>query len=152
MKAKDKPSTAMDYLGSHGKIAALMQTARELSAIQKDCARILPAFFSGCQVMRLENGTLHIGVPNQAIATRLRQQIPVLKNRLGAKDWPVNAIQLKILLPHHQPAAAPAPHKNDLPVTAYASFLELYEKLESDGDKSPLSSSLRQLLLRHHPA
>ena len=142
----------MDYLGSHGKIASLMQTAQELSAIQKDCARILPAFFYGCQVMRLENGTLHIGVPNQAIAARLRQQIPVLKNGLGAKNWPVSAIRLKILLPHHPPAAPQSFRKNDMPETAYSSFLELYGKLEADGDRSPLHQSLRQLLERHRPA
>ena len=152
MKTKNQPSTAMDYLDSHGKIAALMQTAKELSAIQKDCAHILPAFFSGCQVMRLENGTLHIGVPNQAVAARLRQQIPALKNRLGTKGWPVNTIRLKILLPHHLPVAAQVFHKDDLPEAAYTSFQELYEKLESDGDNSPLFLSLRQLLLRHRPA
>ncbi len=149
MKTKDQPSTAMDYLGSHGKIAALMQTAQELSAIQKDCAHLLPAFFAGCQVMRLEEGILHIGVPNQAVAARLRQQIPALQNRLGAKGWPVSVIRLKILLPRHRSAAVQTPYKNDLPETAYISFLELYEKLESDGDDSPLSQSLKQLLMRH---
>ncbi len=145
MKIKDSFPTALDYLGTHEKVASLMQVAHQLVEIQSDCARILPAYFAGCHVLKLENGTLLIGVPNQATAARLRQKIPLLQHSLGLKGWPVHAIRLKIRFSQNPLMDKPA-QKKKLSSKAYESFMELHEKLEKNHANAGLTDALHQLI------
>ena len=145
MNTKDAFPTALEYLDSHEKVANLMHVARQLMDIQSDCNCILPAWFSNCHILKLENGTLLVGVPNQAIAARLRQKIPFLQNRLGLKGWPVNTIRLKVQLLQKSFMEKSAAQKCLSP-TAYKSFSELYRRFEQNDSGSPLTKALLQLI------
>lgn len=83
MKINKLFSTATEYLDSHENMSGLLQVAQRLSEIQKACQSILPRHFSACSVFKLESGKMIIGVPNQSIAARIRQQIPYLQAELG---------------------------------------------------------------------
>lgn len=74
MKINKLFSTATEYLDSHENMSGLLQVAQRLSEIQKACQSILPRHFSACSVFKLESGKMIIGVPNQSIAARIRQQ------------------------------------------------------------------------------
>ncbi len=145
MKTKDGFPTVADYLGSHEKLAGLMDTVQKLSVLQTDCSDILSSCFIGCRVLKLEEGTLLVGVPNQASAARLRQKMPLLKNRLGARGWPVNAIRLKIRFPDPPPAPE-AVGKKHLSPTAFASIVTLCENLEKTDSDTGLMNALHQLI------
>lgn len=151
MKTKDTFPTAIDYLGAHEKVANLIHAAHQLTKIQNECSGILPAYFSGCSVMKMENGTLFIGVPNQATAARLRQKLPLLQNSLGRKGWPVQSIRLKIRFPQNPFTDKPADGKRLSP-KAYESFMELHEKLEKDHTSTYLTEALSQLISNYRPA
>ena len=145
MKTKDPFPTAFEYLGTHEKVANLMHVAHQLMEIQNDCLRILPAYFADCNVLKLENGTLFISLPNQAAAARLRQKIPLLQNGLSLKGWPVLSIRLKIRFSQNPFADKPAQRKKLSP-KAYESFMELHEKLEKNRTNTHLSEALHQLI------
>lgn len=98
MKITNVFPTATEYLDSHENMSGLLQAARRLSEIEKTCQSILPRHFSACSVLKLENGTMIIGVPNQSIAARIRQQIPYLQAELNRTGWPVESIRLKVQL------------------------------------------------------
>lgn len=145
MNTREAFPTALEYLDSHEKVADLMHMAKQLMEIENDCNRLLPAWFSNCHILKLENGTLLIGVPNQAVTARLRQKSPFLQEKLGQKGWPVNTIRLKIRFSPNPVTQKPAARKS-LPQQAYESFSELYKQFERNETHSPLTRALHQLV------
>lgn len=123
-----------------------MYKAKQLMEIGKDCNRILPAWFSNCHILKLENETLYIGVPNQAVAARIRQKIPFLQNKLEQKGWSVRTIRLKVRFLPPLPEEKPA-RKKQLSQKAYEAFSELYKQLKQNETSSPLTKAVHQLLL-----
>ena len=148
MKINNVFPTATEYLDSHENMSGLLQVARRLSEIQKTCQLILPRHFSGCSVLKLENGNMLIGVPNQSIAARIRQQIPYLQAELGRKGWPVDSIRLKVQLAQKHFAEKSAARKN-LSHKAYESRLNLYSSLEKTKQNDKLTSALSELIKNH---
>ena len=145
MNTKEAFPTALEYLDSHEKVVTLMHTAKQLMEIENACNRILPVWFSNCHILKLENGTLLVGVPNQAVAARIRQKIPFLQNRLGLKGWPVHTVRLKVSFLQNLYREKPVGKKNLSP-KAYESFSKLYEQFEQNDTYSPLTRALHQLI------
>lgn len=144
MKINKLFSTATEYLDSHENMSGLLQVAQRLSEIQKACQSILPRHFSACSVFKLESGKMIIGVPNQSIAARIRQQIPYLQAELGKAGWPVDSIRLKVQLAQKRFSEIPITKKTLSP-KAYESLVDLYSSLEKTKQNDRLTSALSEL-------
>ena len=148
MKINTLFPTATEYLDSHENMSGLLQTARRLSEIQQACQSILPRHFSACSVLKLENGQMIIGVPNQSIAARIRQQIPYLQTELCRTGWPVDSIRLKVQLAQKRFAEKPAARKTLSPL-AFESLVDLYSSREKTKQNNRLTSALSELIRAH---
>ncbi len=148
MKITNVFPTATEYLDSHENMSGLLQAARRLSEIEKTCQSILPRHFSACSVLKLENGTMIIGVPNQSIAARIRQQIPYLQAELNRTGWPVESIRLKVQLAQKRFSEKPAARKT-LSNQAYESLVDLYSSLDKTKQNNRLVSALGELIKSH---
>ncbi len=139
---------AMDFLQATDKLSALLPTASRLAQLQQACERLQPQVFASSKVVHLDNGLLQIAVPNAALATRLRQQLPRLAASLREKGWPVEDIRLKVQVMPERLPAPPAPKKRELPNAALASFAALETSLDTDPRNEGLREALRSLLAR----
>ncbi len=138
----------MDFLQAHDRLGALLPTASRLAQLQTVCEILQPQAFAACRVVNVSNGQLQVAVPNAALATRLRQQLPRLLSGLRDKGWPVEEIRLKVQVMPERLPAPPAPKKRDLPRTALQSFAALETSLDTDPRNEGLRSALRALLQR----
>lgn len=148
MKIKKFFSSAAEYLDSHDNMSGMLQVARRLSEIQDACESILPRYFSVCSVLKLENGKLTIGVPNQSIAARIRQQMPYFQAELCRKGWLVDSIRLKVQLSQKRFAEIPAERKSLSP-KAYDSLVELHSRLDKTKQNDRLTTVLSELIKSH---
>lgn len=148
MKPVNVFPTATEYLDSHENMSGLLQVAQRLSEIQKACQSVLSRHFSGCSVLKLENGKLLIAVPNQSIAARLRQQMPHLQAELCRRGWPVDSIRLKVQLSQKHLFEPPAAKKTLSP-KAYESLVDLYSRLDRTKQNDRLTSALGELIRTH---
>lgn len=147
-EARADAREAMDFLQATEKLGALLPTASRLAQLQQACARLQPQVFAACHIVNLDQGLLQIAVPNAALATRLRQQLPRLATGLRENGWPVEDIRLKVQVMPERLPAPPAPKKRELPLSALASFSELENRLDGDPRNESLRGALRQLLAR----
>ena len=147
-EARADAREAMDFLQSAEKLGALLPTASRLAQLQQACARLQPQAFAACHVVTLDHGQLHIAVPNAALATRLRQQLPRLVAGLRDSGWSVDDIRLKVQVMPERLPVPPAPAKRPLPASALNSFADLESSLDSDPRNEALRDALRQLLAR----
>ena len=139
---------AMDFLQSHDRVGSLLPTAARLAQLQQACERLQPGVFANCRVVQLNNGQLQIAVPNAALATRLRQQLPKLMTALREQGWPVEDIRLKVqVMPAQLPEPPRAP-KRPLSHAALASFAALEKSLDAEPRNQSLRDALRALLQR----
>ncbi len=134
----------LEYLRSDDKLGALLPTAQQVATLQADCEQQLPTLFSSCRVLQLRENTLHIGAPNAALATRLRQVLPKLQQGLRENGWDIEQIRLKVQLMPSQPASPPPPEPRVLPNGAIASFASLASEIA----ESPLRDAVQNLLKR----
>lgn len=141
----DSAAGAMNFLGAHNKMASLMPTVTRLIALQKDCATTLPAMFHNCHVLNLEMGNLTFAVPNAALASKLKQQLPKLQGELLALGWQVNAIRLKVQVPIPIPPA-PVITQRQLSNQAITSFSTLLRDLGDGGQNADLKAAILALL------
>lgn len=148
MKINKVFPTATEYLDLHENMSGMLQVARRLTEIEATCQSILPRHFSACSVLKLENGKLMIGVPNQSIAARIRQQIPYLQTELGRAGWPVDSIRLRVQLVQKRFSEIPAASKTLSP-RAYESLVDLYTKLDKTKQNDNLTSALGELIKTH---
>ena len=147
-EARTDAREAMDFLQSTEKLSGLLPTASRLAQLQQACERLQPLVFASCRVVHLDNGLLQIAVPNAALATRLRQQLPRIAAGLRENGWPVEDIRLKVQVMPERLPAPPAPKKRELPGSALASFAALETSLDSDPRNEGLRGALRSLLAR----
>lgn len=147
-EARSDAREAMDFLQSAEKLSAVLPTASRLAQLQQACARLQPQVFATCHVVNLDNGLLQIAVPNAALATRLRQQLPRLVAGLREEAWPVDDIRLKVQVMPARLPPPPTPAKRPLPPSALSSFSELESTLDTDPRNEALRDALRQLLAR----
>ncbi len=147
-EARSNAREAMDFLQSADKLSTLLPTASRLAQLQQACESLQPLVFASCRVVHLDSGQLHVAVPNAALATRLKQQLPRLAASLREKGWPVEDIRLKVQVMPERLPAPPAPKKRELPNAALASFAALETSLDTDPRNEGLREALRSLLAR----
>ncbi len=138
---------AAEFLRSHDRLAALLPSVTRMAALQKDCAAALPAMFAQCAILQFEAGQLVLGVPNTALAARLKQQLPKLQGQLLHRGWQVNAIRLKVQVA--QPLdKSRVSVKKPLSEKALSAFDSLHHGLEDTPRNQTLKDALERLL-RH---
>ena len=132
-----------DFLRGHDKMAMLLPSITRMAALQRDCAAALPAMFSTCAILQFDNEQMVLAVPNAALASKLKQQLPKLTATLLQRGWQVSAIRLKV-----QVGAS-------LETTTQAKQLRLPDQaisalalLETTLDKSPRNADLLDAISR----
>lgn len=139
---------AVDFLRVHDRMAAIMPTVTRLAALQKDCATILPAMFQSCVVLNLDAELLVLAVPNAAVASKLKQQLPKLQDNLLKRGWQVNSIRLKVqVIP--EMSKMERPKQLSLPSRAISALADLENTLENSPANSALKAALGAMLERH---
>lgn len=139
---------ATDFLRGNATMASLMPTVTRLAALQKDCARALPAMFEHCDILQFEGGQLVLATPNAALAAKLKQQLPKLQGELERKGWQISGIKLKVQVIK---SIAPIVHTRALvlPEKAMTALEELSTALPASKQNEQLIAALRNML-RHH--
>jgi hypothetical protein len=138
----------MDFLQAHDRVSGLLPTATRLAQLQTACERLQPTVFASCRVVHVSDGLLQVAVPNAALATRLRQQLPKLAASLREKGWPVEEVRLKVQVMAERLPPPPVPKKRELPSGALQSFAELANSLDTDPRNEGLRDALQSLLQR----
>ena len=138
-----------DYLNGQEHMTRLFRTAQQYAAILADCRRLMPPWFGSCRILRLENGVLSIGAPNQTLAARVRQNTGMLLQGLRNRGWEISQVRLRVSL-GQRPAepSRPMAKPRRFSEKARASFEALYRKLEESSSPSDLRDSLKRLLHR----
>ncbi|MDB5797421.1 MAG: hypothetical protein JWP36_1323 [Paucimonas sp.] len=139
---------AVDFLQSHDKMAGLLPAVARMAALQKDCAAILPELFAACEVLQFESDKLVLSVPSAALAAKLKQTLPRLRESLLKRGWQVSAIRLKVQVSQVVEKAKPA-KRIAMPQPALAAFSSLEESLEKSRHNDALRLALQGLLRRH---
>lgn len=139
---------AADFLYSHERMAAIVPAVSRIVALRKDCSAILPAIFPHCDVLRYESDQLLLGAPNAALASRLRQQLPQLRDALLKRGWKVDTIRIKLRFPHAAESAAKS-KQLALPSQALAAFAQLSRSLDSGRADAGLREAVARLVERH---
>ena len=150
-----KPSTrrtptskgVADFLRDHDKMASLMPSITRMAALQRDCAAALPTMFMYCAVLQFEAGNLVLSVPNAALASKLKQQLPKLTAVLQQRGWQVSAIRLKVQVGASLDHAAPV-KKLSLPDQAVSALAQLETKLEPTPRNADLLNAISKLVNR----
>ena len=81
---------ASDFLRANDKMASILPGVTRMVALQKACATTLPMMFELCEVLQFESAQLVLSTPNAALASKLKQQFPKLRESLLAQGWQVN--------------------------------------------------------------
>mgnify|MGYP003383352207 FL=1 len=132
-------------------LAPIQNRLRQFSRLQQSFADALPPGMNqSCRVATVEGSTLVIAVANGAIATKLRQILPRLLEKIcenKKQEQQVTAISLIVQPSFFQPAPAvnPAPPRDPI------SSGKLAELAESLGD-SPLKSTIERIRAKRERA
>jgi hypothetical protein len=139
---------AADFLYSHEKMAAIASAVSRLAALRKDCSAILPAAFEHCDVLQYDSGQLLLAAPNAAFASRIKQQLPQLRNTLLQRGWKIDTIRIKVQLTQDA-RIAPRPKQLALPSQAIAAFAQLSRSLPRSSANSSLQEAVDRLIEHH---
>lgn len=139
---------ATDFLHTHDKIASLLPTVSHMIALQNDCRAILSAMFDTCNVVHFDSGQLVLSIPNAALATKLKQQLPKLQDELHKRGWQIIAIRLKVQA-RNISANTTKIKELALPVQAISSLSALVGTLENSPRNAALKAALNTMVERH---
>ena len=119
-----------------------------MAALQRDCAASLPEIFKACEVLQFESDKLVLSVPSAALAAKLKQTLPRLRESLLQRGWQVSAIRLKVQV--GQVVEKAKPEKRVALSGSALSALEVLEKsLDNKTYNAPLRAALQAMLARH---
>lgn len=138
---------AVDFLHAHDKMAALLPALTRMIALQKDCAKTLPAMFATCGVLQFEAGQLVLSTPTTALAAKLKQQLPNLQEKLQGLGWQVNAIRLKVQVSESLEKSTPSKQLSLSP-KAISAFADLGDTLEESPRNEALKAALKAMVNR----
>ncbi|MDO8300944.1 DciA family protein [Lacisediminimonas sp.] len=138
----------MDFLNANDKMASLLPTVARMAALQKDCAAILPGIFTACEVLQFESDKLVLSVPSAALAAKLKQTLPRLRESLLKRGWQVSAIRLKVQVDQVVVKAKPE-KRATLSGSALVALEELEKSLEAKPYNDPLRAALQAMVQRH---
>src|SRR5450830_130528 len=146
---KRKPRDATDFLQADNAMASLLPAITRMATLQKNCTAILPAIFKSCDVMNFEGGQLVLSMPNAALATKLKQQLPKLQEHLLKDGWQVNAIRIKVQVGKSYVVPPTVRRQLILPDLAVSSFAELNEALDDTPTNQALKTALANMVRRN---
>ena len=147
-RQKREPRGAADFLRGHDKLGMLLPTVTRLVALQKECTTILPSMFEHCTVLHFTDGQLTLSTPNAAIATKLKQQLPNIQEKLLKLGWQVNAIRLKVQVSKTLERIV-AVKQISLSSAAVASLADLGDVLEDSPRNHALRAAIKSMVARH---
>jgi hypothetical protein len=139
---------AVDFLNANDKMASLLPTVARMAALQKDCAAILPGIFTACEVLQFESDKLVLSVPSAALAAKLKQTLPRLRESLLERGWQVSAIRLKVQVDQVVVKAKPE-KRATLSGSALVALEDLEKSLEAKPYNAPLRAALQAMVQRH---
>lgn len=142
------PKGAADFLRAHDKMASILPTVTRMAALQSDCAAILPAMFNSCSVLSCDDEQLVLAVPNAAIASKLKQQLPQLQVKLDKRGWKIIAIRLKVQVTQEITKKTISKQLH-LPAQAVSALAGLDMALEDSVQNKALKAALSALVQRH---
>ena len=145
---KQNSKGAVDFLRANDRLASLLPTVTRINAIQNACAAVLPTMFPMCSVLHADSEQLVIAVPNAAVASKLKNQLPKLQDNLLKRGWQVNSIRLKVqvITPIDKEEK---PKQISLSNQALSAFADLEKTLENSPANSTLKAALGAMLERH---
>ncbi len=131
------------FLASNQELRQLSSKARQLAALQRNYALIVPpSLQASSRVLQLRQQLVVIGADNGAVASKLRQMTTEIISLFQARGCEVTGIQIRVQVGSPRLPAKTTPRK--LGQDARNALEELGEKL----DDSPLKSALRRLAKR----
>lgn len=139
---------AVDFLNAHDKMASLLPTIARMAALQKDCAAILPELFKACEVLLFESDQLVLSVPSAALAAKLKQTLPRLRESLLKRGWQVSSIRLKV-----QVGQVVVKTKQEKRIALSGNAVGALDELEKSLERNPHNDGLRaalQAMIRRH--
>ncbi len=141
---------ATDFLRRDDKMATLLPAIERMAALQKDCAAALPQMFKFCEILSFDQGLLLLSTPNAALAAKLKQTVPKLKETLAKRGWVVTDVKLKVQMtkPAEIKEQMRALSLNEAAVTA---FDDLSNTLEETPQNADLIAALKAMVARRRP-
>lgn len=143
-----KAKGASDFLQSADGLAALMPAVTRMAALQKDCAKLLPAMFDACDVLQYDADQLVLSTPNAALAAKLKQQLPKLQAHLVKSGWQVNVIRIKVQVAKPRPREVFTKQIHLTP-QALSALDQLGKTLENSPQNQTLIDAVRAMVARH---
>jgi hypothetical protein len=98
--------------------------------------------------MHFDAGQLVLATPNNALAARLKQQLPKLQDGLLKRGWQVSAIKIKVQVGNISEKAIPQ-KQISLPQQAMGALAVLTESLEDSARNATLKAAISTMLKRH---
>ena len=141
---------ASDFLRTHDKLAGIMPVITRLAALQAACTAILPVMFRSCSVLSYESEQLVLAIPNAAIASKLKQQLPKLQDNLHKRGWQVIAIRLKVQVTQ-EIEKKETKRQMQLSPGACAAFADLDQALEDSPRNKELKAALAAMMQKRRP-
>lgn len=148
VKTSSTVTGVTDFLRAHDKMATLLPAVMRINTLQKDCSALLPVLFDACSVVQFEAGHLVLATPNAAVATKLKQQLPKLQDRLLKRGWQVSAIRIKVQVSKSFDKTPP-PKQVALSPQGFSALAALNESLEDSPHNQALKAALSAMLKRH---
>lgn len=132
------------YLKSANELARLSSHAERLLMLQRVFERIAPQPLArGGQVANYKLGMLVIHAANGAVAAKLRQLEPTLRDEFCKRCLEVTEIRVKVQAWTSLPSPAPAKHAALSPAA-----IQSLERLSGQLQESPLKQALEGMLKR----
>lgn len=123
----------------------LALAAQRLNAISRIWETVAPIGLArSCRVGRLDDGVLTLLADNGAIASKIKQQLPSLLEKLQQRGSEITGIRVDVQVKIPSPERASAP-KQGISQQSLASL----EKLDNELEASPLKEALTNLI-KHH--
>lgn len=120
----------------------LAHAAQRLNAISRIWETVAPIGLArSCRVGRLDDGVLTLLADNGAIASKIKQQLPSLLEKLQTRGSEITGIRVDVQVKIPSPERASAP-KQGISQQSLASL----EKLDADLTDSPLKEALTNLI------
>jgi hypothetical protein len=148
-----KDSLPLSWLSRDATAAALLANAHRLGELQAALDACLPTGWAGhCQVLGARDGQLLLGVPNAALATKLRQLGPAIGRSLEQQGWQINGIGLRVQAGQFNEEARrfeatrdKSAGSRERPSAAVAAFEQLQQRLGASSN-GPLQQAVNRLL------
>ena len=125
------------------RLALAAQQLNSVSRIWETVAPIGLALF--CRVGRLDDGVLTLFADNGAVASKIKQQLPSLLEKLQQRGSEITGIRIEVQVNIASPVTPPTP-KSAISKRSLGSL----QSLSTGLDESPLKEALTNLIKRHN--